>query len=106
MPLERVGQVSTPYTRMKPHVIGGICEFCGVVDNTQPSEVQYQLCPHFKDIGLLQCSYCPQNADPIDVIKKANIKVHEHPDKPGVWVAVCDSYNCTAAHEKRFVRNV
>lgn len=105
MPLERQGNVSTQMTRMKPRVIGGICEFCGVVDNQQPSEVQYQLCPHFKDIGLLRCTYCPENVDPIDVIKKADIKVHEHPEKPGTWVAVCDSYNCTLAHEKRFVRN-
>ena len=105
MPLERQGNVSTVYTRMKPRVIGGVCEFCGVIDAGQPSEVQYQLCPHFKDIGELRCSYCPENADPIDEIKKGNIKVHEHPDKPGTWIAVCDSYNCEKKHEQRFVRN-
>ena len=102
MPLERIGAKSAPYTRMKPHVIGGVCEFCGVLDNLQPSENQYLLCPHFKDIGELRCSYCPATADPIEVIKKADMKVHEHPDKPGVWIAVCDSYNCARAHETRF----
>ena len=102
MPLERVGTQSVPQTRMKPRVIGGICEFCGVQDGNQPSQVQYLLCPHFRDIGELRCSYCPETSDPIEVIKKANIKVHEHPDKPGVWVAVCDSYNCEVAHNKRF----
>lgn len=104
MALERVGQKSVPYTRMKPRVIGGVCEFCGTLDSNQPSEVQYQLCPHFKEIGELRCSYCPENANPVDVIKKADIKVHEHPDRPGTWIAVCDSYNCTLAHEKRFNR--
>ena len=106
MPLERAGSKSLPYTRMKPRVIGGICEFCGVVNNSYPSEEQYKLCPHFKDIGELRCSYCPDNADPIEILKKADIKVHEHPDRPGTWIAVCDSYNCVKAHENRFVRNV
>lgn len=106
MPLERVGAKSVPYTRMKPRVIGGICEFCGVLDNNQLSQDQYLLCPHFKDIGELRCSYCPENADPIEVIKKADIKVHEHPDRPGTWIAVCDSYNCAKAHETRFDRSV
>lgn len=105
MPLERVGAISTPMTRMKPKVTGGICEFCGVVDSQQPSEVQYRLCPHFTDIGELRCTYCPPNVDPIDVIRKARIKIHENPDRPGIWVAVCDQTSCEAAHERRFVRN-
>lgn len=106
MPLERQGQYSVPMTRMKPKVIGGICEHCGVLDGNSPSEVQYLLCPHFKEIGELRCSYCPESADPVEVIKKANIKVHEHPDKPNTWIAVCDSYNCGNAHQKRFNRAV
>lgn len=106
MPLERVGVKSTPFTRMKPHVIGGVCEFCGIVDNTKESEIQYTLCPHFRDIGEIRCSYCPENANPVDVIKKADIKVHEHPDKPNVWIAVCDAYNCAKAHQERFNRAV
>ena len=106
MPLERVGTQSVPFTRMKPYVTGGICDFCGVLDATQKSEVQYQLCPHFKDIGELRCSYCPDNADPTEVIRRSKMKIHEHPDKPGTWIALCDSYNCTLAHEKRFNRAV
>ena len=112
MPLERAGAKSMPYTRMKPRVIGGVCEYCGVVNSNYPSEEQYKLCPHFKDLkdqfnptGELRCTYCPDNADPVEVVKKADMKVHEHPDKPNVWIAVCDSYNCVKAHENRFVRN-
>lgn len=106
MPLERQGAKSTPYTRMKPRVIGGVCAFHGVMDNNQPSEVQYLLCPCFKDVGELRCTYCPETTDPVEVIKKADIKVHEHPDRPGTWIAVCDSYNCSRAHETRFNRAV
>lgn len=105
MPLERVGSQSVAVTRMKPYVTGGICAFCGVIDATQPSTVQYQLCPHFKEIGELRCSYCPDNVDPTEVIRRSKMKVHEHPDKPNVWIALCDSYDCTLKHEKRFVRN-
>lgn len=109
MPLERMGAQSVPMSRVKPTVIGGVCEYCGTVDNQQPPEVQYQLCQHFRDLRaqgmeILQCSYCPASSNPIDVIKKGRIHVHEHPDKPNVWIAVCDSYNCTLAHEKRFNR--
>src|SRR3990167_9590217 len=106
MPLERLGSKSTPYTRMKPKVTGGICAFHGVIDSNKPSEVQYLLCPCFKDVGELRCTYCPENADPIEVIKKASIKVQESPDRPGVWIAVCDSYTCGKAHEARFNRAV
>lgn len=106
MPLERQGSQSVPFTRMKPKVIGGVCEFCGVIDSGQPSEVQYLLCPHFTEIGELRCSYCPTNTDPVEVIKKESIKIHEHPERPGTWVAVCGSYNCSKAHEARFNRAV
>lgn len=106
MPLERVSSQSVPMTRMKPVVTGGICEYCGVLDGTKDATEQYKLCPHFKDIGELRCSYCPDSVDPVEVIRSSKMKVHEHPDKPNVWIALCDRYNCTLAHERRFVRNL
>lgn len=116
MPLERVGTQSVPFTRMKPMVTGGICEFCGVQDATRPATEQYQLCPHFKPLmqelisqgqePTLRCSYCPDNADPVEVIRRSKMKIHESPDKPGVWIALCDSYNCTLKHEQRFNKAV
>lgn len=119
MPLERLersGTQSVPFTRMKPYVTGGVCDFCGVLDANQKSEVQYQLCPHFKGLmealimqgeqPVLRCTYCPDNADPTEVIRRSKMKTHESPDKPGVWITLCDSYNCTLAHEKRFNKAV
>lgn len=104
--IERQGNVSVPYTRMKPRVICGVCESCGVINNLLPSIEQYKLCPHFKELGELRCTYCPEHADPLDVLSKADMKVHEHPDKPGVYVVVCDRYECAKAHQERFKRNV
>lgn len=101
---ERQGRVSEPITRSFPAIIGGTCEYCGVVDNLQPAELQYSLCPHFKGMGEVQCSYCPETVNPIDVIKGRKIIVHGSPDDPAHVIAVCDSYNCSQAHLKRFKR--
>lgn len=104
--IERQGVRAEPYTYMYPRVIGGQCEFHGVMDNKQPSEVQYQLCPHFKDIGELRCSYCPENVNPVEVINRSELKIHVHPDNPNKLVVVCDSYNCSQKHIERFKRSV
>jgi hypothetical protein len=100
--IERQGSVSVPYTTAYPQIRGGVCEHCGVIDNLQPSEVQYRLCPHFRDMGEIQCSYCPEGRDPVDVIKKHAINVHGHPDKPDTVVVVCSSYECSEKHLARF----
>ena len=100
--IERQGSVSVPMTRKYPKVTGGICEHCGVMDNLQPSEVQYTLCPHFKDIGMLRCSYCDESKNPVEVIKSAEINIHGHPDNPDKLVVVCDSYECSQKHLARF----
>lgn len=103
--IERQGSKTVAYTYMYPRVIGGTCEFCGVIDNKQPSHMQYTLCPHFKNVGELRCSYCPESVDPTEVVNRAELKVHVHPDNPNKLVVVCDSYNCSQAHLKRFQRN-
>lgn len=103
--IERQGSRAEATSFMYPRVIGGICEFCGVIDNNLPSETQYQLCPHFKAIGELRCSYCPENVDPTEVIKHADMKIHTHPDNPSKLVVVCDSYNCSQKHIERFKRS-
>lgn len=104
--IERQGTKSESYTRMYPHVISGICEYCGVMDNTKPSTEQYKLCPHFKEMGELRCSYCPENSNVEEVIYHADLKIHEHPENPNKLVVVCDSYNCSQAHINRFKRSV
>jgi len=103
--IERQGSQSVAYSYMYPRVISGICEFCGPIDPLSPSEVQYQLCPHFKGIGELRCSYCPDNISPLDVIKQRELKVHVHPDNPSKLVVVCDDYKCSQKHLERFKIN-
>jgi hypothetical protein len=103
---ERQGRVSEPMTRSYPAIIAGTCEYCGVIDQLQPAEMQYKLCPHFKDIkGDVQCTYCPETVNPVDVIRGRKIIVHGSPGNPNEVIAVCDSYNCSQAHLKRFKRN-
>lgn len=100
--IERTGGVSVPYTHRYPEVRGGICEWCGVKDPNQPSQVQYLLCDHFKNIGELRCSYCDESKDPNDVIYKHTLNIHDHPDNPNKLVVVCDSYECSEKHLARF----
>lgn len=102
MEIERQGDVSVPITRSFPKVIGGVCEYCGILDSSLPSEEQYTVCKHFKTVGLLRCSYCDESRDPVDVIKSAEINIHGHPDNPNKLVVVCDSFECSQKHLARF----
>ena len=101
MQLERVGNMTSGYTVVYPEVRGGICEYCGVIDGNQPSEFQYKLCGHFRGMQLA-CSYCPSSKNADDVINHSVLRVMEHPDKPGVIIAHCDSYDCKKKHEERW----
>jgi len=103
--IERQGARTEPYTRRYPQVRGGICEFCGVIDPNVPSQYQYRLCPHFRNIGALRCSYCADNKDPDEVIYHANLNVAESPNNPDELIVWCDSYECSRAHEARFRRS-
>lgn len=99
--IERQGSRTEPITRRMPQVRGGICEFCGVIDPSVPSEQQYKLCPHFRGMQL-RCSYCTEDKNPDDVIGHSTLNIAEHPDNPEKLIVWCDSYNCSRAHESRF----
>lgn len=103
--IERQGSRAEPYVHHMPQVRGGICEFCGVIDNNVPSEYQYRLCPHFRGMELA-CSYCDAMKNPDEVVKKSTLNIMSHPDKPDTLIVVCDSYECSRAHQARFQRNV
>lgn len=100
--VERQGVKSEPYVRHYPQVIGGVCEYCGVIDGNQPSQVQYKLCPHYKGMQL-RCSYCDESKDPDDVIYHSTLNITDHPTS-GELVVCCDSYTCTGKHQARFQR--
>lgn len=104
MQIERQGSKSEPYVRHMPHVRGGVCEFCGVLDQNVPSQYQYKLCPHFRGLSL-RCSYCDENKDPDEVVYHADLQIVEHPDRPGTLIVCCDSYECSRAHQQRFQRS-
>lgn len=99
--VERQGSVAAPYVQRYPEVRGGICEFCGVLDNTIPAEFQYKLCPHYRG-QQLRCSYCDETRDPDQVISKSVLNIYDHPDHPNKLVVVCDTYECTRRHQARF----
>ena len=101
--IERQGVKAEPYVHHYPQVIGGICEYCGVIDQNQPSQVQYKLCPHYSGMAL-RCSYCDESKDPDDVIYHSTLNITDSPNLPGVLVVCCDSYTCTVKHRARFQR--
>lgn len=100
--IERQGIRTEPYTRRLPQIRGGVCEFCGVLDKFVPAQFQWKLCPHFRGIEEMRCSYCDEAVNPTDVLLKGIMNVAEHPDNPSKLVVWCNSYKCSAAHEKRF----
>lgn len=103
MHIERQGNLSEPYVRHFPDIRGGICEFCGVLDRNVPSHYQYKLCPHYRGMDA-RCSYCPETKNPEEVVTQSGMIVVEHPDKPGMLIMCCNSYDCAKAHQTRFKR--
>lgn len=102
--IERQGSSSEPYTQNYPQVRGGVCEYCGILDLNTPSEYQYKLCPHFRNMDL-RCSYCPDNKNPEEVNRTTTLNVHAHPEDPNRLVVVCASYDCSNKHLARFKIN-
>lgn len=103
--IERQGGKTVPVTAIYPRVVGGVCEFCGVLDSNIPSQYQYKLCPHFRGINL-RCSYCPEAKNPDDVNYHSILHIHGHPDHPDKLVVVCDSYECSRRHTERYVQSL
>lgn len=92
-------------TVMYPAVIGGVCEFHGVLNANLPSTEQYKLCPddgHHPHYDMIRCSYCPETKDPVDVIYKSKMTIMRNPDNWNKLIAVCDNFTCLQAHEARF----
>lgn len=102
--IERQGNRSEPHTTRYPQVIGGICEYCGVLDKNTPSQYQYKLCGHYRGMEL-RCSYCPENRDPDEIVYHAALNIAASPNDPNTLIVWCDSYECSRAHENRFKRS-
>ena len=108
VPERAAGTDGAPQSRRYPRIIGGTCEFCGVIDANQPAKLQYRLCPHFADMGPLACSYCDKALDPTDVIANKFVNVADHPENPDKVVVWCSNgpgnpgSKCEEKHLKRF----
>lgn len=99
--VERLQDQSSAGTTQFYRVKGGVCEFCGVMDPNQPSEVQYKLCRHY--LGMqLSCSYCPAGKNQNEVIRNSTLRIMQHPDFPKKMIIHCDSYDCQKAHKERW----
>lgn len=101
MQVERRGDLSSGYSRRFPEVRGGICEYCGVIDQNYPSEMQYKMCEHYRGMQL-RCVYCPAEKNVDEVINHSVLKIAEHPDNPNKLVVWCDSFDCSKKHLERF----
>lgn len=99
--VERLGEFGSGMTFVFPEVRGGICEYCGVIDQNYPSEVQYKLCPHYRGQDL-RCTYCPSSKDVNQVIGHSILRVLQHPDNPKKLLIHCNSYDCLKRHEQRW----
>lgn len=103
--VERAGAQAEPMVHHFPQVRGGVCEWCGVLDSNTPSQYQYKMCPHYRGMNL-RCSYCPAEKDPDEVVRSTKLEIVEHPDRPGVMIVVCSSYECEKKHQERFRQSV
>lgn len=103
--IERQGQRAEPQTRRLPQIRGGVCEFCGIIDRNVPSQYQHTLCPHFRGLGEMRCSYCDESKDPGEIVTHSVLNIAEHPDNPDKLVVWCNSYECSRKHEARFKIN-
>lgn len=104
--MERRGNVSAPMVNRYPQIRGGVCEYCGVLDSKLPSEMQYRICGHFRDLGEIRCTYCPETRNPTEVIIHSVMNVVSSPTNPNELIAWCNSFECSKAHLERFNRAV
>lgn len=103
--IERRGVRTEAYTQRYPQIRGGTCEFCGVLDRNVPASFQYQICPHFRGMGEMRCSYCDESKNPTDVVINSVLNIAVHPNNPDQLVVWCNSYECSRKHEARFKVN-
>ena len=103
MKLTPRGASSEPVSRRFPQIRGGQCAFCGTLDSTQPGDLQYKLCPHYRGMEM-KCVYCPLNKDQEEVVRNSTLNVAEDPYNPGTLIVWCGSYECSKKHLERFRR--
>lgn len=100
-----------PVSARYPQIVGGTCEFCGVVDPNHKG-LQYKICRHFKDMGDLACSYCDRAINQDDMFAHKVVNVADHPNNPDKVVVWCTNGNknpggpCEQKHLERFSTSI
>lgn len=105
--VESGGGGPEPMVHHYPPIHGGICEWCGVIDDKVRGTFQYRLCPHFKNMQELHCIYCPAERDSVEVTRSHSLNVYDHPydkDRYGrpLKIVVCSETECERKHRERF----
>lgn len=90
-----------PVSRRFPRILGGQCEFCGTLDNYQPGQYQYKLCPHYRGMDV-RCQYCPDTKDSEEIVRSSTLNVLEHPFRPGELIIYCTSFECNKRFREEF----
>lgn len=90
-------------THRHPRVIGGVCEFCGIIDIYQDSEEQYKLCEHYRGMQL-NCSYHNyKNGQSVeDMIKHEILNIADSPEDRNQVVVWCGEFECSRRHKERY----
>jgi alkyl hydroperoxide reductase subunit AhpC len=99
--IERKGANTEPLVHFYPEVRGGTCEYCGIMDKNAEAVDQYKLCQHYRG-KQLRCSYCPPSINPDEVIRRSVLKIMDSPDNANELIVLCDSFQCSDAHLRRF----
>jgi len=99
--VERRVDTGFPEAEKFPNIRGGVCDFCGIVNKSTLSRLQYTECEHYKGLEL-KCSYCPPGTDFEDVIEHRMFSVFEYPKGSGSLTICCDDIRCRDSHHKRF----
>lgn len=95
-------------TRVYPKVVGGICEWCGVLDPNRDSQDQYKLCQHYRGLTL-ECNYCDPTKDQREVARISKLYIFDHKSQKGddglpALAVVCDSFTCNSAFRAEYGR--
>lgn len=93
-------------TRKYPYVIGGVCEWCGILNPDDESYNQYKFCPHYRGMTL-ECNYCDPTKNMQEVTRISKLYVFDHKSQMGAdglpaLAVVCDSFSCNSAFKAEY----
>lgn len=114
--LEEMATTDSPSAIVRPKVLAGICESCGVpihgqwvlaIDGrgskqwraVEPKDDASKIvsCKHYQNVDIV-CGYCRNP----EMARQRTIYVYSLPSKPNVLITCCEDWRCRDKHRKRF----